>query len=69
MSERARECAKCKFWIVHRDIGTPIGCDKGHRPRYYPQDCFTMHFNKAIHQRPAGYRRRCEDYDEREEGR
>ena len=57
---RAGECRKCKRWnhpMEHSDK-TWFFCLKGHRPRYYLR--FTVDGT------PDGYRRRCEDFEERE---
>ena len=76
MTERARECAKCKNWQMYErdDADDPYwyACLKGHRQRYYharPGLEITPASEVQIRDdQPAGYRRRCRDFEERKDG-
>jgi hypothetical protein len=66
MTERARECRLCKHWksdwVSGYVLKEPNGCLKGWRPRYYAT---VYEKGKCSIAREGGYRRRCEDYEER----
>ena len=65
MTEQAKECEKCKNWpgvgAMPLNRGEYLTCLKGHRPRFYqPRSPVDWEW---------GYRRVCEDFQERSEKR
>ena len=64
---RARECRKCKHWEIHHTL--PPLCLKGHRPRYYRfrsgLEITSASEEQIRPDQPAGYRRVCDDFEER----
>ena len=70
MTRRASECAKCKNWWTGEAIPPderprePV-CLKGHRPRFLRrQPRYSFELQEWLED-PGGYRRVCEDFEER----
>ena len=69
MRQKASECAKCQHWWSWIPPDDPREqCAKGHRPRFYAARVMIV-YGSTYKSVPAGYRRLCEDFEPREEGK